>query len=60
MKLTRSELRDFHMPANQHNATTYGEWCRKEVERIGPSAVYVEETKPAGIFCRVERKEEKK
>jgi len=69
MKLTKMELADMAMPANQHGAATYGDWCRKEVERIGGDAKYVEQMRtvassagknPAGVkvaraWCRVDR-----
>ena len=33
-KITRMEYRDAAMPANEHGARTYGEWCRKDAERM--------------------------
>ena len=70
MKLTKMEPRDSAMPKNEHGSTTYGEWCKKEVERIGGDARYVEEyritvegqkqivtseTSGAQAWCRVDR-----
>jgi len=71
MKLTKMEPRDNAMPKNEHEAATYGEWCKKEVERIGSGAYYVEEyrdptingekqivtseTPRATAWCRVDR-----
>ena len=60
MKLTKMEIRDSKMDKNQHGSLTYGEWCKKEVERIGESARYVEEirTNSKGkkvAWCRIDR-----
>jgi len=60
MKITRMQLRDVAMPANSHNADTYGKWCAAEALRIGGDArVVTEERKrPNGdtvAWCRVDR-----
>lgn len=70
MKLTKMEPRDYPMPTNQYGAATYGEWCKKEVARIGGDARYIEEfrvieggemktvpegTENAKAWCRVDR-----
>ena len=70
MKLTKMELRDSGMPKNEHGSSTYGEWCKKEVKRIGAGASYFEEfristkdgvevvpegTEKAKAWCRVDR-----
>jgi len=70
MKMTKMEPRDNAMPANQHGAGTYGEWCKKEAERVD-GARYVEEycvstgglgrrvvqkgTRNGKVWCRVDR-----
>ena len=70
MKLTYMGKRDEAMENNQHGSATYGDWCKKEVKRIGGDARYVEEyritvngkkeivpegTSKAVAWCRVDR-----
>jgi hypothetical protein len=56
-KMTKMEPADSQMGLNQHNATTYGDWCDAEAKRIGSGAVVVREVrgKNKRTWCRIDK-----